>query len=44
LVIPIENVSALKNDLGPMPLANILPTQAIEVGLKLILETAVTVS
>ena len=27
LVIPIENVSALKKDLGPMPLANILPTQ-----------------
>jgi len=27
LVIPIENISALKKDLGPMPLANILPTQ-----------------
>ena len=29
LVIPIENILALEQDLGPMPLANILPTQDV---------------
>jgi len=29
LVMPTENVHALEEDLGPMPLANILPTQDV---------------